>query len=312
MLFLLHSLYYFLTMKRLWYALLFSGLVLPRVQAQQTLDVQAHRGGMGLVPENTVTSMIHAVRLGCRTLELDCVISADQKVVVSHDPYMSSVFMRKPDGNDITKEEEKSYALYQMKYDSIRTFDAGSKPHPNFPQQKKMKTYKPLLSEVIDSVETYVRKHHLKPVAYNIETKCSPQGDGKYNPSPDVFVQLLMQVIQKKGIANRVTIQSFDVRTLQELHKKYPKQSLSLLLYNKDSVADNLAKLGFTPQYYSPHYTLVTSETVKEVHEKKMRMLPWTVDEEKDMQRMASYGVDGIISNYPERLIGLYGSYQKK
>src|ERR1700754_2440381 len=90
--------------------------------AQQKLDVQAHRGGRGLMPENSIPAMLHAIDLGVRTLELDCVISADGKVVVSHDLYMSSAFMLKPDGSEIAKEEEKQYALYKMTYDSISRF----------------------------------------------------------------------------------------------------------------------------------------------------------------------------------------------
>ncbi len=297
-------------MKKVIGTLLLSAAVMSGVSAQQKLDVQAHRGGMGLMPENTVTSMINAVKMGSRTLELDCVISSDHQVVVSHDPYMSSVFMLKPDGSPITKEEEKELSLYQMTYNEIRSYDAGTKPHPNFPVQRKMKVHKPLLSEMIDSVETYIRVNRLKPVAYNIETKCSPQGDGKYNPKPEVFVDLLMKVITQKGIANRVTIQSFDIRTLQNIHEKFPKQSLSLLFYNKDSVADNLKRLGFVPEYLSPHYSLVTREMVDQVHQQKIKMMPWTVDEVKDMEQLASYGVDGIISNYPDRLIRLYGNYQ--
>src|SRR5579859_6069884 len=88
--------------------------------AQPRLDVEGHRGGRGLMPENTIPAMLNAVRLGARTLELDCVISADGKVVVSHDVYMSSDIMLKPDGGQITKSEEKQFVIYKMTYDSIR------------------------------------------------------------------------------------------------------------------------------------------------------------------------------------------------
>src|SRR6201991_2450827 len=98
------------------------GLVVAGADAQPVLDLQAHRGGRGLMPENSIPAMLHAIDLGVRTLELDCVISADGKVVVSHDLYMSSAFMLKPDGSEIAKEEEKQYALYKMTYDSISRF----------------------------------------------------------------------------------------------------------------------------------------------------------------------------------------------
>ncbi|UPK72166.1 glycerophosphodiester phosphodiesterase family protein [Chitinophaga filiformis] len=287
-------------------------IVAAHACAQQKTDVQAHRGGRGLMPENTIPAMLHAVDLGVRTLELDCVISSDNKVVVSHDVYMSAAFIRKPDGTDITKEEEKQYALYTMTYDSIRKFDVGTKPYPQFPEQAKMKVYKPLLADLIDSVEAYVKKHHLKPVYYNIETKCSPDGDDKYHPKPDVFARMVMDVIKKKKIADRVTIQSFDVRTLQVIHKTDPKQTLALLIMNKETFAANLEKLGFTPAVYSPYYLLVTPELVKEAHDKKVQVLPWTVNEVSDMEKMMSLQVDGIISDYPDRLVKVAGSYQQK
>ncbi|MDN5285808.1 MAG: glycerophosphoryl diester phosphodiesterase [Mucilaginibacter sp.] len=279
--------------------------------AQQRLDVEGHRGGMALMPENTIASMLNGVKTGVRTLELDLVISADGKVVVSHDPYMSARIMRKPDGSDITTAEEKSLAMYKMTYDSIRRYDAGSKPNPQFPNQPRFKTYKPLLSDLIDSVETYVKKNRLKPVYYNIETKSTPAGDDIYNPKPDLFVETMMAVINKKKISKRVIIQSFDVRTLQILHKTDPKIKLSLLV-GKISVDDDLKKLGFTPDVYSPYYTSVDKEVVKKVHDYKMFLLPWTVDEEKDMTALADLGVDGIISNYPDKLVKLFGSYQAK
>lgn len=308
---------------------------------QQKMDVQAHRGGMAIMPENTIAAMLHAVDLGVKTLELDVVISGDGKVVVSHDAYMSSDFMRKPDGSEISKEEERSLALYKMTYDSISRFDAGTKPHLRFPDQVKMKTYKPLLSSLIDSVEAYVKMKKLKPVYYNIETKLSPAGDMIYNPEPSVFVKTMMDVVNKTAIKNRLTVQSFDVRTLQILHKTEPTIKLSLLSFGggdvlarlkkqglsaddekklkqsplfseKAGVDEDLKKLGFTPAIYSPYYTAVDAEMVKKVHGLKMQLLPWTVDEEEDMLALGQLGVDGIITNSPDKLIKIYGPYQVK
>lgn len=308
--------------------------------AQQKLDVQGHRGGMGLMPENTIASMINGVKVGAKTLELDVLITKDGKVVVSHDPYMSADIMLKPDGSEITKEEQMKMPLYSMTYDSIARFDAGSKPHPHFPNQAKLKTHKPLLTDLIDSVETYVKKNKLKPVYYNIETKSSKMGDGVYNPAPEEFVAKMMEVLRAKKLGKRLTIQSFDVRTLQILHKTDPKVKLSLLVFGKmdpsvelkkvgltpedekkikaaiaaygpGGIDADLKKLGFTPDVYSPYYTSVDKAMVEKAHAMKMEVLPWTVDEVKDMKALGDLGVDGIISNYPDRLVELYGSYQK-
>lgn len=307
---------------------------------QQKLDIQAHRGGMALLPENTIPAMINAVKLGAKTLELDVVISKDGKVVVSHDPYMSAAFMSKPDGTEISKDEEKTLNLFQMSYDTISRYPLGIKTHPMFPEQKKLKSHKPLLSE-LDSVENYVKANKLKPVYYNIETKCSPTGDGKFNPAPEIFVKTLMEVIDQKGIKKRTIIQSFDVRTLKILHQLEPQLPLSLLVSgkmvlseeqlkkyglsqqevaeyfkkiseSKGGLEEDLNNLGFVPAIYSPYYTGVDAQLVKKVHEKKMRIIPWTVDKKEDMLALGQLGVDGIITNSPDVLIGLFGSYQQK
>ena len=319
------------------FALLLSG----KTFSQQKIDVQAHRGGMALLPENTIPAMLNAVKLGVKTLELDVVISADGKVVVSHDPYMSAVFMSKPDGSDIAKEEEKTLSLFKMSYDSISRYSLGIKSHPMFPDQQKLKTHKPLLSDLIDSVENFVKTNKLKPVYYNIETKSSPAGDGKFNPVPSVFVKTMMDVINKKNITKRVMIQSFDVRTLQELHKDYPKVMLSLLVQGKMNltaeqlkkyglsdkeieayfkemsakkfgIEEDLKNLGFVPAIYSPYYSGVDAEMVTKAHAKKMLILPWTVDKEEDMLSLVKIGVDGMITNKPDLSIRLFGSYQNK
>jgi len=280
--------------------------------AQQKLDVQGHRGGRGIMPENTIEAMIHAVDLGVKTLELDCGISKDGKVVVSHDSYMSGDFMLKPDGSEISKAEEKQLLLYTMPYDSIRKYDAGTKPHPQFPLQKKLKTYKPLLADMIDSVERYIKLKHLKPVYYNLEIKSSPAGDNVAHPVTETFVKLVMDVLNQKKVTKRVVIQSFDIRPLQELHNKYPKQVLSFLIANKKTFGDNMKDLGFTPQWISPYYTLIDSNFVEQAHQAKVQVLPWTVNDEASMKKMEELKVDGIISDFPDKLVSLFGSYQSK
>jgi len=277
--------------------------------AQQKMDLEAHRGGRGIMPENSIPAMLHAVDLGVKTLELDCVISGDGQVVVSHDLYMSADFMRKPDGEDLSKTEGQQLLLYKMPYTLIKSYDAGTKPHAQFPLQRKMKTYKPLLADLIDSVEQYVKSRHLKPVNYNLEIKSSAEGDNTAHPGPESFVKLVMDVLKAKGITDKVTIQSFDTRPLQLLHQRYPAQKLSYLVA-KDSFADNIKRLGFIPDTISPYYTQVDETFVTGAHQQNVKVLPWTVNDELSMKKMANLHVDGIISDYPDRLVAIFGSYQ--
>ena len=118
-----------------------------------------------------------------------------------------------------------------MTYEEVSTWDVGMKFHPTFPLQKKMPAIKPLLSDVIAAVEDYARVNHLKPLKYNIETKCAPSTDGISHPTPAVFVALLIDVIAKGKISKRTTIQSFDKRTLQVLHQSFPTIKTCLLSY---------------------------------------------------------------------------------
>lgn len=264
---------------------------------------EGHRGGRGLMPENTIPAMQYAIDLGMTTLEMDTHITKDQEVVVTHDDYLSPAFMLDPQGQEIPKSDARKYAVFQMDYAALKQFDLGSKYYDAFPQQKKMKSYIPRLGELIEAVQQYLKETGKKQVFYNIETKCSPEGDGFLNPDPETFVKLLMEVIEKKGIQPFVVIQSFDKRTLQVLHKKYPKVKTSYLVANKKSFEENIADLGFKPFILSPMYQMVNAELVKKCHEQQIKVIPWTVNTPKEITELKALNVDGIISDYPDLLV---------
>ena len=244
--------------------------------------------------------MIKAVDLGVTTLEMDAVITADRKVILSHDQYYNYEITTVESGNPITRENQDSFAIYTMTYDQTLKFDVGLKPNAAFPRQQKVKAIKPLLADVIDSVESYVAKNNKSPVHYNIETKSKPSGDNKLHPSPEEYVDLLMGVINQKNIATRSIIQSFDFRTLQVMHKKYPGIRLAALVQNPRSVEPNIKELGFTPDIYSPHFSLVTTQLIEQCHKLKMKIIPWTVNDKAKITELQKMGVDGIISDYPD------------
>ncbi|HYO20902.1 MAG TPA: glycerophosphodiester phosphodiesterase family protein, partial [Flavisolibacter sp.] len=111
--------------------------------AISTFDKQGHRGCRGLMPENTIAAMKKAIDLGVTTLEMDVVITADEKVVLSHEPFFNHEITTKPDGSYVKEAEEKTLNIYQMTYDRVKSFDIGLKPHPRFPQQQKLPAVKP-------------------------------------------------------------------------------------------------------------------------------------------------------------------------
>jgi glycerophosphoryl diester phosphodiesterase len=273
------------------------------MNAQTNIDIQGHRGCRGLLPENTVAAFIKAVDLGVNTLEMDVVVTKDNKVVVSHEAFLNHEICTGPKGEEITITNEKSYNIYKMDYATLKQCDCGTKQHPRFKEQQKQKAYKPLLEEVIDTVEKYIREKKLKPVTYNIEIKSLPESDTEFHPLPPVFCDKVCRIINNKHIADKVILQSFDVRVLQYLHqKKYPVK-LAFLVENTEGFEKNMALLGFIPNIYSPYYKFITQDLLNTCHEKNIQVMAWTVNEKQDILHMRDLKVDGIISDYPDKVM---------
>jgi len=262
---------------------------------------QAHRGGRGVMPENSIVAMKYAIGINeVTTLEMDLCVSKDRKIVVSHDLYFHSDITTTPAGTYLTKAEQQNFLLYKMTYDSICKYDVGMKPHPEFPLQKKFSAVKPLLSDMIDSCEKFARLKHRK-IRYNLEIKSKTDGDGSLHPPVEEFVDLVVQLLDEKKILKRVNIQSFDVRPLQVLHRKYPSVKIALLVgKNASQLDENLNKLGFVPQIYSPEYKTVTPDLIKDCHQRNMKIIPWTPNTKKEIDVLLQSGVDGIITDFPE------------
>ena len=272
------------------------------MQLPETFDLQGHRGARGLAPENAIPAFRRALELGVTTLEMDAVISQDQQVVVSHEPWFSGHICSLPSGAPVPLEEERSYRIYALPYSEIRQFDCGLRGNPRFPMQEKMEAHKPLLKDVIAFAEQYALDHDLPPVYYNIETKSSPAGDNTLHPDPETFTSLLLDVIEAGNVLPRTTVQSFDPRTLRIAHSRHPDMSLALLVGDHDTMdmAGHVANLGFVPTIYSPAYRLVDAELVETAHARGMRVIPWTVNTLPEMQALVKLGVDGLITDYPD------------
>ena len=267
--------------------------------AQQFFDIQGKAGCRGIMPENTISGMIKALELGVTTLEMDAVISKDLKVVLSQEPYFNHEISLSPDGKAISLKDEKKHNIFKMSYEEVKKYDVGSKVHPRFPGQQKFTAYKPLLEEVIDSVELFVKRNKLRKPDYSIETKLIPKGDGEFQPDPERYVELIMAIVKAKKIEKRVIIQSFDVRTLQYLHQKYPKIRTSLLIDEKENFENNLTELGFNPTIYSPYSVLVGKTLVDKCHARGIKIIPWTINNAQELKYLMALGIDGVITDYP-------------
>lgn len=264
-------------------------------------DIQGHRGARGLRPENTIPSFLMALDSGVTTLELDIAITKDKQIVVSHEPWMSASICLDSLGNAISEKDERKFNIYQMTYEQVQKFDCGSIGNSKFPQQEKMKTSKPLLRDVIVAVENQIKSRATYEVDYNIEIKSSPDGDNKFHPTVEEFSDLIYKLVDEYLPLDRVVIQSFDFRVLKYWHRKYPEIRLAALVENTKSIDANLADLGFKPSTYSPNFKLLNRDKVKYLHQQRIRVVPWTVNEISDMLSLKGMGVDGLITDYPDR-----------
>lgn len=298
---------YFYTMytgcKLLFVSLFFMILTQNTFSQVKNIDLQGHRGSRGLMPENTIPAMIEAIKQGVTTLEMDVVITQDKQVVLSHEPFMNLEICTPPNGFVLDQSSREKSNIYQMTYDKVKQWDVGVKIHPRFPEQQKLAVHKPLLEEVIAAVERYIKENGLQPVLYNIETKIEPSTDNVFHPTPSVFVDLLSAVIVNAGISNRTTIQSFDPRSLIILHQNKAPFRLSYLLEatSKKTAAEVIQELGFKPDIISPEYTMVDKAFLIDYHSNQIKVIVWTVNQFDEIKKMAALGVDGIISDYPNR-----------
>jgi glycerophosphoryl diester phosphodiesterase len=260
---------------------------------------EGHRGTRGLMPENTIPAMKKGVEVGANCIEVDVYLTKDNKVLISHDPYVNVAHSLYNDGSEIAKEDAKKFIWHQMNYEDIQKFDVGSKPYPAFPQQQKIKVGLPLLGTLIDSVEAFVTANNLPKPIYNIELKNSLKYDSlHYNSAPAELVEAVLTDVKARNIGNRFYLQSFDVRPLQYLHKNHKDIIIGYLTEGKN-LDSNLKSLGFLPNIYSPHFSLVNKDMANRLHSRHVKLVPWTVNDKEKMKNLIADGVDGIITDYP-------------
>jgi glycerophosphoryl diester phosphodiesterase len=221
--------------------------------------------------------------------------------VVSHEPWMSCEIASKPNGGAVTCEEEKSFLIYRMPYSLVRSFDCGLRIHPRFLSQKKVAAFKPSLEMVVDSVRAYCLRTGRGMPQFNIEIKSRVGGDGIYHPRVDSFASIVLSEVYRLGIGREAMIQSFDVRALEAVRRFDKQIRVVYLVEEKGSLTSKLALLSFVPDVYSPGFALLTQQMVVDCHAKGIKVIPWTVNEVSDMKRLVTWGVDGIITDFPDR-----------
>jgi glycerophosphoryl diester phosphodiesterase len=286
-------------------------------------DLQGHRGARGLAPENTLPAFERALQVGVTTLELDVGLTADGVVVVAHDPYLNPVITRDAQGQWLAG--SRGPLIKSLKFAELRSYDVGRiKPETPYAgtfagQQPRDGTRIPALREVFDLV-----KARNAPVRFNIETKINPTAPDD-TAGPEAMTQALLKEIRDAGMQSRVTIQSFDWRTLQlaqKLEPAIPTVYLSIQTANNDNIRDGAWTAGLRIADYanvprlvkaaggavwSPNGGAVTEALVKEAQAIGLKVIPWTINNPADMERLIGWGVDGLITDYPDRLREVMG-----
>lgn len=282
------------------------------------LDLQAHRGGRGLMPENTLASFEHALSIGVTTLELDIAITADGVPVISHDPYLNPAVVRDPQGQWLKSAGPliRSLSLRELQgYDVGRLNPAHEYGKPFTEQKPQDELRIPTLAALFERV----KELGAGEVQFDIETKVFPDKPSQTLP-PEEFVKTLLAVIRDAGMTSRVMIQSFDWRTLRLVQGMEPGMRtvyLTVQSRNGNNVADSnwtggleLADYPSVPhmvkaaggRIWAPNFNNIDEAAVKDAQRLGLQVIPWTVNGVADMRRLMDWGVDGIITDYPDRL----------
>lgn len=294
--------------------LLLLALALPA----SAFDLQAHRGGRGLMPENTLPAFENALAIGVDTLELDIGVTADGVVVISHDSYLNPLIVRDAGGQFLAGAKGpllRSLTLAQLQAYQLGRIQPGTAYATTFNTQQPRDGIRiPTLASLFDRVKAL----GARDVRFNIETKLDPARPDD-TVSPEAMTRALLQVVNDAGMASRVTIQSFDWRSLQlvqQLETRIPTVYLTIQSANTDNVVDGswtagfrIADHGSVPRLvkaaggtvWSPNGGSLTETLVKQAQALGLKVVPWTINAPADLDRMLGWGVDGLITDYPDR-----------
>ncbi|MFN8072041.1 MAG: glycerophosphodiester phosphodiesterase [Mycobacterium sp.] len=295
-------------------ALLAAGIVLL-LRPASGFDVQGHRGARGMLPENTIPAFTYADDLGVTTLEMDTKVTKDGVLVVTHDSVLNPDLVRDASGAWVRDGIAlNSLTLAQVEQLDVGRLRPGSAYAKRFPDQRPIDgTRMPTLREVLDTFRDR------SAVRFNVETKIEPDHPGD-SPDPATFSRKLVDELRSAGVDQRTTIQSFDWRTLKEVQRIAPEiptvalteADTSLLEDGRWTAGLRLGDYGGSvpalvaasgADIWSPDSEKLSAESVRDAHDRGLSVVPWTVNEPKDIDAMRGLGVDGVISDYPKRVL---------
>lgn len=279
---------------------LLAALALAPALAAQAFDLQGHRGARGNAPENTLPGFAVALSMGVATLELDAGVTRDGVVVIHHDRRLNPDIARGPDGRWI---DAPGPLIRELDFADLQRYDVGRlRPQSGyaarFPEQAAADGARiPRLAELF----ALVREAGNTQVRFNIETKISPAAPAETLP-PEAFARALVAEIRAAGVAARSSVQSFDWRTLHAVEREAPEIATVYLTGRRRGGSQPQAVHDAGGRIWSPSYEELDSAAMIEARALGLRVVPWTVNEPGFIERFLDLGVDGIITDYPERV----------
>jgi glycerophosphoryl diester phosphodiesterase len=258
-------------------------------------DLQGHRGARGHAPENTLPGFERALAIGVTTLELDVGVTRDGVVVIHHDRALNPDIARGPDGQWISVPGP---LIKDLSFEELQRYDVG-RIRPGSEYARRFPAQKPIDGARIPKLSQLLERNRSGAVRFNIETKVSADAPNDTLP-PEPFARALIAEIRKAGVERRSTIQSFDWRTLKVVELEAPEIATAYLTGSQNSDPEKVHAAG--GRIWSPEFGALTRETVASARRLGLKIIPWTVNERGDIARMLELGVDGLISDYPERV----------
>lgn len=261
------------------------------------VEVQGHRGARANFPEDTLPAFEHALAVGVDTLELDVAVTKDGALVVMHDLAINPSLCLGPGGERIARGPH----VATLTLNEVRAYDCGSLKNERFPAQTPVPgTRIPTLGEVFELVVRSTQPAAAQ-VAFNIETKSLPARP-ELTPPAEVFAKKILDEARAHGMLPRVTIQSFDHRTLVAAKRLEPRVKIAALV---EGTLPDLAHLaaGLHADVISPNVDWITAEDVRALHARGVRVVPWTANTPEQWDYLVRIGVDGIISDDPAPLL---------
>jgi glycerophosphoryl diester phosphodiesterase len=271
-------------------------VLIPFLSFSQEQDVHfyGHRGCRGLMPENSIQSFQRAIELGVDGIELDVVVNKERQLVISHEPYFKASFCLDSTGKEI--KNEKRWNIYEMTQEQINLFDCGSKIHSNFTEQAKFRSSKPLLQELFSNVD-------LSNTTILFEVKSSPGEYGKSQPYPSEFVKIITDEIAGFYYKYNIIFMSFDSKILEEIHAKLPEYRCVYLTYLPYVKAEKFVnQLSFKPYALGMFHRTIHRKDSKYLHLNGIKLFAWTVNKKRSQNRLMRLEIDGIITDYPDRI----------